>query len=116
MDKYILDGQYGKYLEMIGVKVGEALKEAGVPEDLFSRKKPVLDEADYYRFMDAVGNQITDPSLPIAIASADNIESFSPPILRPTAAGTERHAWKGSADIKGSSLQCGMNCRRKTGK
>ena len=30
MDKYILDGQYGKYLEMIGVKVGEALKEAGV--------------------------------------------------------------------------------------
>mgnify|MGYP004537395673 CR=1 FL=1 len=36
MDKYILDGQYGKYLEMIGVKVGEALKEAGVPEDLFS--------------------------------------------------------------------------------
>ena len=81
MDKYILDGQYGKYLEMIGVRVGEALKEAGVPEDLFSRKKPVLDEADYYRFMGAVGSQITDPTLPIMIASADNIESFSPPIF-----------------------------------
>ena len=81
MDKYILDGQYGKYLEMIGVKVGEALKESGVPEDLFSRKKPVLDEAGYYAFMEAVGDQITDPKLPIAIASADNIESFSPPIF-----------------------------------
>ena len=81
MDKYILDGQYGKYLEMIGVKVGEALKEAGVPEDLFSHKKPMLDEADYYAFMDAVGKQVTDPKLPIAIASADNIESFSPPIF-----------------------------------
>jgi len=81
MDKYILDGQYGKYLEMIGVRVGEALKTAGVPEDLFSRKKPVLDEADYYRFMDAVGRQITDPALPIMIASSDNIESFSPPIF-----------------------------------
>ena len=81
MDKYILDGQYGKYLEMIGVRVGEALKAAGVPEDLFSRKKPVLDEADYYRFMDAVGKQVTDPALPIMIASADNIESFSPPIF-----------------------------------
>ena len=81
MNKYILDGQYGKYLEMIGVKVGEALKSAGVPEDLFSRKKPVLDEAGYYRLMEAVGSQITDPSLPIAIASADNIESFSPPIF-----------------------------------
>ena len=81
MDRYILDGQYGKYLEMIGVRVGEALKAAGVPEDLFSRKKPVLDEADYYRFMDAVGKQVTDPALSIMIASADNIESFSPPIF-----------------------------------
>ncbi len=81
MEKYILDGQYGKYLAMIGVRVGEALKAAGVPEDLFSRKKPALEEADYYRFMDAVGKQITDPRLPIMIASADNIESFSPPIF-----------------------------------
>ncbi len=81
MDKYVLDGQYGKYLEMVGIKVGEALKTAGVPEDLFSHKKPVLDEADYYRFMDAVGSQIKDPTIPIAVASADNIESFSPPIF-----------------------------------
>ena len=81
MDKYILDGQYGKYLKMIGVRVGEALKKAGVAEDLFSHKRPVLDEAAYYRFMDAVGAQITDPSLPIAIASAENIETFSPPIF-----------------------------------
>lgn len=36
MDKYILDG---KYLEMIGVKVGEALKEAGVPEKLGISKR-----------------------------------------------------------------------------
>ncbi len=81
MERYLLDGQYGKYLEMIGVKVGEALKMASAPEDLFSHKKPMLDEADYYAFMDAVGKQVTDPKLPIAIASADNIESFSPPIF-----------------------------------
>ena len=81
MDRYVLDGQYGKYLAMIDVRVGEALKAAGVPEDLFSRKKPVLEEGDFYRFMDAVGKQITDPRLPIMIASADNIESFSPPIF-----------------------------------
>ena len=81
MDKYILDGQYGKYLEMIGVKVGEALKESGVPEDLFSRNKPIMDEVDYYAFISAVERQVTDPKLPIVIASADNIESFSPPIF-----------------------------------
>lgn len=81
MARYILDGQYGKYLEMIGVHAGEALKAAGAPEDLFSRKKPVLDEEDYYRFMDAVGSQIKDPNLPVKVASADNIESFSAPIF-----------------------------------
>lgn len=81
MDKYILDGQYGKYLEMLGVHVGEALKKAGVPEDLFSHRNPVLDERDYYCFMEAVGSQVTDPQLPVTIASSDNIESFSPPIF-----------------------------------
>lgn len=81
MERYILDGQYGKYLEMVGIRVGEALKASGVPEDLFSRKRPVLDEEDYYRFMEAVGHQVTDPKVPIMIASADNIESFSPPIF-----------------------------------
>lgn len=81
MDKYILDGQYGKYLEMLGVHVGEALKKAGVPEDLFSHRNPVLDERDYYCFMEAVASQVTDPQLPVTIASSDNIESFSPPIF-----------------------------------
>ena len=81
MNRYVLDGQYGKYLEMIGIRVGEALKAAGIPEDLFSRKQPVLDESEYYCFMDAVGRQITDPALPVLIASADSIECFSPPIF-----------------------------------
>ena len=81
MEKYILDGQYSKYLSMIGVHVGEALKKAEIPEDLFSHAKPTLDEESYYRFMEAVSEQITDPNLPIVIATADNIESFSPPIF-----------------------------------
>ena len=81
MEKYILDGQYGKYLEMIGVKVGEALRAASIPEDLFSHKKPALDEADYFRFMHEVGKQIKDPELPIKVATADHIETFSPPIF-----------------------------------
>ena len=58
MDNYILDGQYGKYLGQNGIRVGEALRKAGVAEDLFSRKRPTLSEADYYRFMDAVGEQL----------------------------------------------------------
>lgn len=81
MDKYILDGPYEKYLEMMGVQVGEALKEAGIPEDLFSQKKPVLDEAAYYRLMEAAGKQMTDPQLLIQTVAADNVEAFSPPVF-----------------------------------
>lgn len=66
---------------MFGINVGEALREAGAPEDLFSRHRPTLEEAAYYRFMDAIGSQAKDPQLPIRIASADGVESFSPPLF-----------------------------------
>ncbi|EIT88258.1 AraC family transcriptional regulator [Parascardovia denticolens IPLA 20019] len=81
MGKYVLDGRYGSHLEMFGINVGEALREAGAPEDLFSRHRPTLEEAAYYRFMGAVGSQAKDPQLPIRIASADGVESFSPPLF-----------------------------------
>ena len=79
--KYVLDRRYGSHLEMFGINVGEALREAGAPEDLFSRHRPTLEEAAYYRFMDAIGSQAKDPQLPIRIASADGVESFSPPLF-----------------------------------
>ena len=91
MEKYILDGQYKQYLEMVGIDVGEALRSAGVPEDLFSRERPMMEEAEYYHFMEAVGSQIADPSLPVRIASADHIENFSPPIF---AAFCSRNGWE----------------------
>lgn len=71
MEKYLLDPQYPKYLKQIGVNVEEALKKASLPLNLFSLSNPTLDERDYYRFMEAIQSQISDPSLPIQIASSD---------------------------------------------
>lgn len=40
-----------------------------------------MTEKQYYDFMSAISDQITNPFLPIKIATTDQIESFSPPIF-----------------------------------
>lgn len=40
-----------------------------------------MTEKQYYDFMSAISDQITNPFLPIQIATTDQIESFSPPIF-----------------------------------
>ena len=40
-----------------------------------------MTEEQYFRFMDAVGFLVTDPQMPIQIATTNKIESFSPPIV-----------------------------------
>ena len=81
MDKFVLDGQYGKLLGAYGIKLEEVLRKAEVPEDIFCRKTPVMSAAEYYRFMDTLGKSAADPETPIRIATAENIEVFSPPIF-----------------------------------
>lgn len=81
MEKYILDSQYKKYLERAGIQVDKALKDSGLPEDLFIQKKPTLGEVDYYRFMEEIGLQIIDPQLTIQIGSSNTIETISPPVF-----------------------------------
>lgn len=80
-NKFILDGRYGDLLQYYGINVEEALKKAGLPEDTFAHKTPILKEEEYYRFMQAVGDLTKDPAMALKIASTDRIESFSPPIF-----------------------------------
>ncbi|WP_260205679.1 hypothetical protein [Lactobacillus acidophilus] len=40
-----------------------------------------MTEKQHYDFMSAISDQITNPFLPIKIATTDQIESFSPPIF-----------------------------------
>lgn len=81
MKRFILDGQYGKLLSGFGIKIEEALRKSELAEDIFSHKTPSMTGAEYYRFMEAVGNQVTDSETLIKIACADNIETFSPPVF-----------------------------------
>lgn len=81
MGRVVLDRQYKRVLEYFGICVDEVLRRAGLPEDIFIHKTPTVTPAEFLRFMDTVGNMITDPRIPIEIASVDRIETFSPPVF-----------------------------------
>lgn len=81
MNKFILDGRYGDLLKYFGINMDEVLRKAQLPGDAFAHKTPVMSEEEYYRFMDVLGERITDPEMPIKIACTNKIESFSPPIF-----------------------------------
>ena len=81
MNRFILDGRYGDLLSFFGISMEAALKKAQLPTDTFKRRNPTMTEEQYFRFMDAVGFLVTDPQMPIQIATTNKIESFSPPIF-----------------------------------
>lgn len=78
MNHFILDGRYE---DLLSFNVEEALKKANIPEDCFKKLHPSMSEQQYYNFMAAIGDQISDPFTPIEIATTNPIESFSPPIF-----------------------------------
>ena len=81
MNHFILDGRYEDLLSHYKFNVEEALKKANIPEDCFKKLHPSMSEQQYYNFMAAIGDQISDPFTPIEIATTNPIESFSPPIF-----------------------------------
>ena len=81
MNRFILDGRYGDLLKYFGIPMDEVLRKAQLPGDIFAHKTPTLKEEEYFRFMEAVGERVTDPEMPIRIATVNKIESFSPPIF-----------------------------------
>lgn len=81
MNRFILDGRYQDLLTNYHLDVESALRKADLPEDSFKKEHPAMDEKGYYDFMAAIGDQLDDSSLPIQIATTDQIESFSPPLF-----------------------------------
>lgn len=81
MKHFLLDKNYGAYLAAKGFSVEEILKKAALPEDLFARQAPSLTAEEYFHFMQAVDALSQDEQTPVRLATAENIESFSPPIF-----------------------------------
>lgn len=81
MNRFLLDGRYGDLLKYFGIPMDEVLRKARLPGDVFAHRTPTMTEEEYFRFMDAVGERVTDPEMPIRIATTNKIENFSPPIF-----------------------------------
>lgn len=81
MKHFLIDKNYGAYLENMGLSVEEVLKKAMLPEDLFARQSPSLTAEEYFRFMQAIDTLSVDEQTPIRLAASEGIETFSPPIF-----------------------------------
>lgn len=81
MKRFPLEKNYSFLLESHGVSTEEVLRRARLPQDLFLHETPSVSAQEYYRFMEAIDDLVTDADLPIRLATADNIEALSPPLF-----------------------------------
>lgn len=82
MKNYILDGQYIKYFNLLGIDIKKkSLIKCIYHSIFFNQDNPSLSEKKYYMFMSLVGEQIKNENVPIKLATYDNVETFSPAIF-----------------------------------
>ncbi|TPR41532.1 AraC family transcriptional regulator [Apilactobacillus micheneri] len=81
MKNYILDGQYIKYFNLLGIDIKKVINQMHLPFNFFNQDNPSLSEKKYYMFMSLVGEQIKNEHVPIKLATYDNVETFSPAIF-----------------------------------
>lgn len=81
MNHFIVDGRYKEILNHHGIDIGEVLKKAKLPGDIFSHKTITMKEEQYYSFLSAIDSVVKIPGLAVILATTDNIENFSPPIF-----------------------------------
>lgn len=81
MKYFPFDKNYASLLKSQGISVEELLRRAKLPFDLFQRENPCVTSAEYYRFMKAIEDVVSDKTMPILLATAETIETISPPIF-----------------------------------
>lgn len=78
---YSLDPAWKIVLLEHGVRPEDALRTAGLPDDLLQRANVRLDGDAHRRFCQAVDDAIGDPLLPIWMAEQLDASTFSPPLF-----------------------------------
>ena len=81
MKHFPLDKNYAALLKSQGISIDELLKRAKLPLDMFQRETPCVTSKEYYQFMKAIEDIVPDKTMPITLATAENIETISPPIF-----------------------------------
>lgn len=81
MNHFVIDGRYKDLLCYHGLDVANVLRKSQLPGDALNHEVVKMTEAEYYRFMEAIGALAPDPLLSVRMATEGGIESFSPPIF-----------------------------------
>lgn len=100
MKHFPLDKNYALLLNAHGIVVDELLKRAKLPLDLFQRENSFVTSAEYYRFMKAIEELVPDQTIPITLATAENIETISPPIFAAYCSANARECIERMAQYK----------------
>ena len=100
MKHFPLDKNYASLLKSYGISIDELLKRAQLPLDLFMRKNPCVTAEEYYRFMKAIEDIVSDKKMPILLATAENIETITPPIFGAYCSANARECIKRIAEYK----------------
>lgn len=100
MKHFPLDKNYAALLKAYGISVDELLKRAKLPLDMFVRDNPCVTTEEYYRFMKAIEDIVPDKKMPILLATADNIETITPPIFGAYCSANARECVKRIAQYK----------------
>mgnify|MGYP001046613247 CR=1 FL=1 len=65
----------------LGIQLGNVLRRADLPGDLFGREKAFLNTEEYFRLWRGFEEEAADPTLPLRIGAAISVEAFSPSIF-----------------------------------
>lgn len=78
---FIIDGRYEDLLRYYGLDPHAVLRRAELPADILNHDPINMKEDQYYRFVQAIDDLKPYDDLAVKMASADQIETFSPPIF-----------------------------------
>ena len=68
-------------LKDLGINGVNALRRAGLPEDLFSRDGAALSTKDYFRLWRGLEEEAKETFLPLKVGALITTEAFSPPVF-----------------------------------
>ena len=78
---YALDTTWRTVLKDLGIVPADALRRAGLPDDLLQQPSARLIPEQYYRLWNSIEAEFGDGLLPIRLCEATRSESFSPPLF-----------------------------------
>lgn len=76
--RFTVDQGWRIIFKDIGLDPRAALKRAGLPGDILTRKGASLSSEEYFRFWSALEQTIEDPCFPIRIMTSLSSEAFDP--------------------------------------